>query len=224
MKTIEQIAKTINRNIKRWARGRKKLIVAIDGYAGSGKTSIADYLAKLNPSYLVIHLDDFIRHWKVRKKMMDAAEDRSKIFEYEWYCYDAIERLAKEFLRARKKSIRLKVYDFDKNEFTAPRIFDLSKDILIIEGIFLLHPQQKRNRLWGKRVFLKVNLKEAEKRSVEQERKKWGKDYLPENHPDSYFRDFKIAYKRYLDDHEPEQKADLVIDVDFDKKKRRERL
>lgn len=219
MKTIEQIAKKVNREIKKWARRHKRFIIVIDGYAGSGKTSVVDRIAELNPDCLVVHLDDFIKHWKARKQMMDTAQDRSKIFEHKWYRYDAVERLVRTFLSGRRKYIRLKLYDFDKNEFTAPQVFDLSKNILVIEGIFLLHPQHKRNTLWEKRVFLKVDLKKAEERRISQEKRKWGKAYLSEDHPDSYIRDFKIAYKRYLDCYKPEQRADLVIDVDVEEKR-----
>ncbi|PIZ40832.1 hypothetical protein COY35_01545 [candidate division WWE3 bacterium CG_4_10_14_0_2_um_filter_47_8] len=220
MKTIEQIAKKVNTEIKGWARQHKRFIVVIDGYAGSGKTSVADRIAELNSDCLVVHLDDFIKHWKIRKQMMDTARDRSKIFEYKWYRYDAVERLVRAFLNGRKKHVLLKLYDFDKNEFTIPQAFDLSKNILVIEGVFLLHPQHKRNMLWGKRVFLKVDLEKAEERRISQEKRRWGESYLPEDHPDSYIRDFRIAYKRYLDLYKPEQRADLVIAVDSKEKLR----
>lgn len=214
MKSIEQIAKKINHKIKAWDRHTSKLIIALDGYAGSGKTSVAEYLARLNPACLVIHLDDFIKHWTVRKRMMDTTTDRSRVFEYRWYRYDAIERLVKRFLRTRTGYVRLKVYDFDRNEFAALRSFDLSKHILVINGIFLLHPRHERNVLWHKRIFLSVDLKKADARRIAREKKKWGKEYLPEDHPGSYVREFQVAYRRYLDRYQPEQNADLVINVD----------
>lgn len=214
MKSVEQIAKAINRKIRKRAQLHKRLIVVIDGYAGSGKTSVANYIAKLNPNCLTVHLDDFIKHWKVRKQMMETAKDRSKVFEYRWYCYDAIERLVKGFLGGKRKYIRLKLYDFGKNQFTVPQSFDLSKNILVIEGIFLLHPRHRRNALWGMRVFLKADLKKAEKRRIRQEKKRWGKAYLPVDHPDSYFNDFKTAYLRYLNKYLPYNKADFVVDID----------
>lgn len=215
MQAIEQIAAKANKKIREWSQQHKRLIVVIDGYAGSGKTSIADFIAKLNSDCLVVHLDDFIRHWKLRKQMMDAVQDRSKIFEYKWYRYDAIRRLAEAFLNGRRKQIRLKTYDFDKNEFAAPRVFDLSRNILVIEGVFLLHPRHKINAFWEKRVFLKADLKKADARRIAQEKKRWGKDYVPESHPQSYVRDFKTAYQRYLSRYRPERRADLVIDVDI---------
>lgn len=213
MKTIEQIAQKVNKEIKKWARQRKRFVVAIDGYTGSGKTSVAERIAELNPDCLVVHLDDFIKHWKARKQMMDITHDRSKCFEYKWYRYDAVERLVKAFLDGRRKYVRLKLYDFDKNEFTALQTFDLSKNILVIDGIFLFHPRHKRNMLWEKRVFLKVDIEKAEERRVSREKKRWGKAYLPEDHPDSYIRALRTAYKRYLDIYKPEQKADLVINI-----------
>jgi len=220
MKTIEQIAKKVNIEIKRWARQHKRFIVVIDGYAGSGKTSVANRIAELNSDCLVVHLDDFVKHWKIRKQMMDTARDRSKVFEYKWYRYDALERFVKAFLNGRKKHVLLKLYDFEKNEFTTPQVFDLSKSILVIEGIFLLHPRHKRNMLWGKRVFLKVDLEKAKERRISREKRRWGEGYLPEDHPDSYIRDFRIAYKRYLDLYKPEQRADLIIAVDSKEKPR----
>lgn len=216
MKTINQIAVTINKGIEKWCQRQKRLVVAIDGYAGSGKTSVANRIAELNPNCLVVHLDDFIKHWKTRKRMMGAARDRSKVFEYRWYRYDAVERLVRGFLAGKRKIIRLKVYDFDENDFSIPKPFDLSKNILVLEGVFLIHPKHRINTLWAKKVFLKTDLTKAEARHTYQEKEKWGDSYLPENHPDSYFRYFKGAYRRYLDHYSPEQRADLVVNIDAD--------
>ena len=72
----ERIANKINEIIQVWVKGRTKLIVAIDGYAGSGKTTVADFIAKQNSDLLVVHLDDFIHHWKDRKKMIEKAKDK----------------------------------------------------------------------------------------------------------------------------------------------------
>lgn len=212
MKTVRQIAREINKRIREWAWQNRKLIVAIDGYTGSGKTSVANEIAKLNPDCLVVHLDRFVKHWRDRKRIMDTARDRSRVFEYNWYRYDAFERLVRAFKNERDY-IRLKVYDYDKNDFAAPQVFDLSKKVLVVEGILLLYPKHKRNALWGKRVFLRVDYEKAEARRarrVARNKKKRGKDY----HPDTYLQDFKVAYNRYMNLYSPEQKADLVIDVD----------
>ena len=117
--------------------------MAIDGYAGAGKTTVADFIAKQNPNVLIIHLDDFIQHWKKRKQMIDKAKDKSKAFEYNWYRYEDLEKLIKEFKVKNKGYLKLQIYDFDKNNFGPKKSFDLSKKILIIDGIFLFHPKTR---------------------------------------------------------------------------------
>jgi len=214
MKSIEQIAKKINQKIKKWAQQDSKLIIAIDGYAGSGKTSVTNRIAELNSSCLIIHLDDFIKPWQVRKQMLDTARDQSKVFEYKWYRYNTVERLVKRFLSVNTGHIRLKVYDFGKNKFIASRVFNLSKNILIIEGIFLLHPLHKRNTFWQKRIFLNTDLKKADNRKIAEIRQKFGAKWSPKDHPDSYLSYFHEVYIQYLNHYHPEQKADLIINVD----------
>src|SRR3989338_3396120 len=109
----ERIAKKINKKIQAWIKNRAKLIVAIDGYAGSGKTTVADFIAKQNPDVLTVHLDDFIYHWKHRKRMIEKAKDKSQVFEYDWYRYIDLEKLVQEFKTKDKGSITFKTYDYD---------------------------------------------------------------------------------------------------------------
>ena len=74
----EKIAKRINRMIKKWLSDGKKIVIGIDGYSGSGKTTILGYLARINSEVLPLFLDDFIEHWSKRKKMMEKAKDKSR--------------------------------------------------------------------------------------------------------------------------------------------------
>ena len=214
MKSIEQIARKVNQKIKKWAQKDNKLIVAIDGYAGSGKTSVVNRIAELNSSCLVVHLDDFIKPWQVRKHMLDTARNPLKVFEYRWYRYNSVERLVKRFTSVSTGYIRLKVYDFGKNKFITSQVFNLSKNILIIEGVFLLHPQHKRNTFWQKRIFLNADLEKADNRKIAQIKQKFGAEWSPEDHPDSCLYYFNKVYMQYLNRYHPEQKADLIIDVD----------
>jgi uridine kinase len=143
MTKSEQIANKINKEIKVWTKNKAKLVVAIDGYAGSGKTTVANFVSKQNPDVLVVHLDDFIHHWKDRKEMIEKAVDKSRIFEYYWYHYGNLEKLIRSFKTKNGGLIKFKTYDYDKNNFGPVTSFDLSKKILVIEGIFLFHPKHK---------------------------------------------------------------------------------
>jgi len=209
----ERIAKKINEKIQVWTKDHAKLIVAIDGYAGSGKTTVADFIAKQNPDALVVHLDEFIRHWEDRKKMIDEAKDKSQVFEYSWYRYDDLEKLVREFKTKNKGLIKFKTYDYDKNDFGLEKIFNLSKKILVIDGIFLFHPGHKISKMLDKTVYLDVDFAKADKKRIAREKKRWGKDYIPESHPDNWVKYYKQAYLRYIKERKPQKNRDLVFKI-----------
>lgn len=209
----ERIAKKINEKIEGWLKDQAKLVVAVDGYAGSGKTTVADFIAKENPDALVVHLDDFINHWKDRKKMIEQTEDKSRVFEYDWFRYGDLEKLVSEFKNKSKGSVKLKTYDYDKNDFGPLKTFDLSKKILVIDGIFLFHPGHKISKEWDKRIYLDVDFAKADKKRIAREKKKWGSAYIPESHPDNWTRYYKEAYRRYAEECRPKNNADLVFKV-----------
>ena len=145
--------------------------------------------------------------------MINEVKDKSQVFEYNWYRYDDLERLIREFKTKNKGVIKFKIYNYDKNDFGPKKPFDLSKKILVIEGIFLFHPEHKINKLWNKTVYLDVDFAKADKIRIAREKKKWGKDYIPENHPDNWVKYFRIAYKRYVEKYRPKIKADCVFNI-----------
>ena len=209
----EKISKKINKKIKMWLKDHSKLVIAIDGYAGSGKTTIANFIGKHNSNTLIVHLDDFIKHFKVRKRMISNAKDKSKVFESQWYHYDSLEKLIKEFKTGKQRSIKLKVYNFDKNNFLGKKSFDLSKKILVINGIFLFYPKNKISKLFDKKIYIKTDFNKADRRRILRERKKWGKAYLPETHTDNWTKYFKKAYRNYIKKYKPQNKADILFRV-----------
>lgn len=209
----KKIANNINSHIKTWTKDQTRLVIAIDGYAGSGKTTVADLVAEQNPDVLVVHLDDFIKHWQERKLLIKSALDKPSVFERNWYRYEDLKKLLKAFRDGKKETIMLKTYDFDKNDFAVARPFDLTKKVLITEGIFLFHPIHDLNKEWDKTIYLDMDLTQADKRRIAREKKKWGENYLPENHPDNWIQYYKKAYRDYLKKHEPQKKCDLVFDI-----------
>jgi len=213
MTKSERIAKKINSKIREWAKDHAGLIVTIDGYAGSGKTTVADFVAKQNLNVLTIHLDDFVHHWKDRKRMIDGTKNKPRVFEYNWYRYDELEKLIKEFKMKDKGTIKVKTYDYDKNDFGPPKPFDLSKKILVVEGNFLLHPRHKIGKFWDKTVYLDVDFAKADKRRVSREKKKWGKHYIPETHPDNWTKYYKESYRTYVKRHKPFEKCNLTFKI-----------
>jgi len=213
MKRSERFAKKINDKIKDWVKNQAKLVVAIDGYAGSGKTTVANFMAKQNSDVLTVHLDDFIRHWKDRKEMIEEAKDKSQVFEYHWYRYDDLEKLIREFKAKNRGTIKFKTYDYDKNDFGPEKSLDLSKKILVIDGIFLFHPEHKISQLWDRTVYLDADFAKADRNRIHREKKKWGKDYVSEDNPDNWFKYYREAYQRYVREYKPKTNRDLIFKI-----------
>lgn len=211
--TPKKLANQANKAIILWAQGRDKLIVAIDGYAGIGKTTLLNNLAKINPGIVAVNWDDFILSRDIFKKKLAKAKDRSKVFELEV----GDSKKLKDFISAYRtidKLYKMDAYDGSTGKVNLPRAFDFSKKIMIIEGVFMFHPELSRSKFWDKRIYLKGNMKKITERRIKREKKRWGKNYISETHPDSYFKQVVIALDRYIKLHRPEKIADLVLRAD----------
>ncbi len=212
MDTSKQVAKKIVEHLQVWKHNHAKLVVGIDGYAGSGKTTIGSFVAKYDPDVLPVHLDDFIKHWRERQKMIEDAENKSEVFEYEWYRYDDLMELITAFKEG-KQSINMKLYDFDANDLISPQTFDLTKQVLVLDGIFLFHPEHEESQMIDKKIYLDADFEKADERRRAREQERFGEDYLPDDHPDNWFQYYKTAYLNYVEKYNPKERADLVFEV-----------
>jgi len=188
----------------------KKLVVGIDGYSGIGKTTLLNNLIEDNKEILCVYRDDFIKSRKITKKLLENTDDKSKIMELEWCDDKRIRDLVNKF-RNSNESYTIKIYNSDTGEVDTDKTFDLSKKILIIEGIFLFHPKLIGD-VFDLKIFIDEDMEAADQRRIKREKARWGKDYFPHDHPDSYFKLVKIAFERYLKLYNPKKLADIVVD------------
>jgi len=206
-KIIEQVEQKITEYSKKY----DKLVVGIDGYSGIGKTTLLNKLIENNPNILPVFRDDFMKPRKTFKKLLENTKDKSKIMELECCDNERIRDLVNKFKKS-DKEYKTKIFNSDSGEIDIEKTFDLSKKIMIVEGIFLFHPKLIDD-VFDLKIFLVGDNEAADERRRKREKKRWGDKYYPDTNPDSYFRLVKIAFDRYYKTYKPHEKADLVIKV-----------
>ena len=209
----QELAKQVNETIADWSQSHSKLVVAVDGYTGIGKTTLLNALVALNPDILPVNRDDFLFSQKIMEEKFTKVTDKSEVFEREACDDQKLINLVSAF-RNGENSLAVKVYDGVSGKIDEDKTFDLSKKVMVAEGVFMFHPELPLNKLWDKRIYLKGDISKIDERRIKREKERWGKDYFPETRPDSYFRQVTIALKRYAEMYKPEEMADLVLEVD----------
>ncbi len=208
----QEIAQKVNEAILQWSKDNRKLVVGIDGYTGIGKTTLLNNLVSLNSEILPVNRDDFQISKSEFEKIYKNADDRSRVFELEMNDSAKLEKLVQTF-RISNEAYTIQAYDGATGELSIPKTFDLSKKVMVVEGVFMFHPKLL-NSIWDKRIYLKGDIEKIDERRVKREKERWGENYFPETHPDSYFRQVIIALRRYAELYKPEEQADLILDVD----------
>ena len=201
-----------NKAIIRWAQHKDKLIVAIDGYAGVGKTTLLERLSRMNSNILAVNRDDFVRSRKKVRALFVRKENRQVLFEREILDIKKIARLVSAFKR-NARSCTAQTYDYVSGKVDVRKKFDTTKPIMAIEGVFMFH-SALLNHLWDKRIYLDGNVDRIDKQRVMREKKKWGSEYFPETHPNSFIRYITLALKQYRKKQRPEKMADLVLYIE----------
>jgi len=210
----EELLQKVNEAINLWGNEQSgKLVVAIDGYTGIGKTTLLNNLARLNLEIVAVNRDDFMFSRKIVREKIDQAEDRSKVWELEACDFNKLEDFISSFKNT-NTSYEINTYNGVSGEIDIPKKFDFSKKIMVIEGVFMFHPKSPLNKLWDKRIYLKGDIDKINERRIKREKEKWGKDYFPETHPDSYLKQVIIALDKYIRLYQPEKSADIVLQVD----------
>jgi uridine kinase len=186
----------------------------MDGYTGIGKTTILNKIVELNLDIIPVSRDDFLLPREVVREKLAKAEDRSKVFEVGVNDNKKLGDFINKF-RSSNDLCKIDTYDGVSGKVDILKTYDFSKKIMVVEGVFMFHPELELNKLWDKRIYLRGDIAKIDERRVKREKERWGDKYHPETDPDSYFRAVTTGLKRYIDLYKPEEAADLVVIVNF---------
>ncbi len=169
---------------------KKHIVISIDGYSASGKSTLAQNLANLLNAEIV-HCDDFFL--PVEMKSKERLQEAGGNIHYERLKEEVIEKLRKPTV------ITYKAFDCSKNELNKNR-FLMNKKIVVVEGAYSNHPYFENYADF--KIFLKVDEDTQKARILNRNGEEMLKRFIGEWIPmeNKYFNEFKI-----------EEKADIII-------------
>jgi uridine kinase len=210
--SVSKNAKILLSALKKWEQPNRKLIVGIDGYSGAGKTTLLKEVAEMDNEVLIVSRDDFAYprgEFEAKFKNTKTEADKVSILVNGTVNVQELTDFLNKYKRT-DDSASCNLRGEISGVKDALKEFDFSKKVLLLEGIFLFHHDHFSD-IFDKKVFIDIDQELADRRRREREKQKWGKDYFPDTHPDSYSRLIKIGFIEYLVDEKPAEQADLII-------------
>ncbi len=170
--------------IKTLSSEKERLLIALDGPCASGKSMLADYLAR-SLSGEVIHADDFFLPPELRTPLRRAEIGGNIHYE----------RLLSEVIEPLKAGKREFSYGkFNCHDFSLTPVEVKENKIYIIEGSYTTHPYF--NNPYDLTVFLEITEDEQKKRITERNGEKAEQFFslwIPKEN--AYFEKFAVKQK-----------------------------
>ncbi|HHY82560.1 MAG TPA: uridine kinase [Clostridiales bacterium] len=173
---------------------KDKVIAAIDGNSGAGKSCLADLIAR-HFECNIFHMDDFFL--QPHQRSPERFQEPGGNIDYERFKAEVIDNLMT------LKEFRYQLYDCSKQALTE-WVQVVPRKLNIIEGVYSMHPSW--NKELDVKIFLTVNpelqLKRIRQRNGELLLRRFVQEWIPmENY---YFEACNIK-----------EQCDLVIDTGF---------
>ncbi len=134
---------------------KDKIIIVIDGMAGSGKSNLANKMRNYYQAN-IIHMDDFFLPFD--KKTKERLEEPGGNIDYERFKTEVVDQLKDNFTYG--------IYDCNKKIIT-DKVTIYNSKILIVEGSYSLHPYF--NKYYDLAIFLEVSNEEQKKRILNRD-------------------------------------------------------
>ncbi len=165
------------------------IIIVIEGMAGSGKSTLGEFLSNYYQTNL-IHMDDFFL--PLAKRTPERLAEVGGNIDYERFKNEVVDHLNTDFYYG--------VFDCSKGEITTRKQIK-RKPMLIIEGSYAMHPY------FGKYYDFAIFLEVANEVQVQRILKRNGEFLL-----DKFINNWIPMENRYFKELSIRDKADIIID------------
>ena len=175
----------IIKEIDKLLQDEKRIIIGIDGRSGSGKSSLANELAKTYDSNL-FHMDDFFLPGK--EKTEERLNQPGGNVDYMRFKDQVMDNLVSD------KAFTYKIFDCNLQSLTEKRTIS-PKKLNIVEGVYSMHPLLIDS--YQLKIFLDIDDESQRERIILRNGKdmyrKFKEEWIPLE--DKYFQAFGIREK-----------------------------
>lgn len=181
-------SKSIAKKIKQFYFKNKPVIIAIDGFGGAGKSTLAKDLKNELLSATIVEVDDFF--------LFGVKSDANKSN------FDRV-RLVAQVLKPLKQGRVASYQKLVDETNTLSKHFDVpAVDYVILEGVSSFHPDLAEYVDY--KIWLDIPAEDAKNRMIKRDRQRGFEHGELWDH-------WTDSYQEYKDSHRPESSADLIV-------------
>ena len=172
--------------------GGSMSLVAIDGWGGAGKSTLADAVAELLRHATIIRMDDFYRPMTEHlRRALGAREGYERYFDWQ--------RLERDVLSPLRSGVPARYRRYDWGSLKLEEWHEVSsKGTVIVEGVYSARPELKSY------YYLIVLVETSADESLRRQR-------LRAADPDDWIARWRRAETWYKDTVRPERYADIIV-------------
>lgn len=163
-------------------RKKEKVIVGIDGYCGSGKTTLANKLADFY-GIQTIHMDDFFLPPFLRS--VERLKEPGGNIHYERFCEEVVSKVKSS------ETFKYRIFSCKNMDFNGETEI-INSNLLIIEGSYSLHPLFEE--IYDIKIFCDIDSTEQKRRIISRNGMEMYRNFEEKWIPmeKKYFKEFRI--------------------------------
>ena len=192
-KQFERLVTGIDKILK----AKSHVIVAVSGFGGSGKTTVAEKIKNHFPDSTCIQLDNFL---------INRGRGEGWAGGYDWQRFEQVLTDVQA-----GKDLHYKFYDWHKDALSDGYIDQKLPSLVIVEGVRILQPDLRA--YYDLSIWIDVDLDTATKRGQARDRQNWqdkSDRHGLEAHLNTWHKTWAAKDKEFYEKFHPDQLADVI--------------